>query len=69
MQGRRTPLKFNFTSRTRSPYQQTPFPKLGYGIKSIAMHCDPEPDFEKLKCLHHFYTVIYDSNAKNCHYY
>ena len=32
-------------------------------------HCDPEPDFEKLKCLHHFYTVIYDSNAKNCHYY
>ena len=32
-------------------------------------HCDPEPDSEKLKCLHDFYTDKYDSNAKNCHYY
>ena len=35
----------------------------------LANHCDPEPDSEKLKCLHHFYTDKYDSNAKNCHYY
>ena len=33
------------------------------------LHCDPEPDSEKLKCLHHFYADNYDSNAKNCYYY
>ena len=32
-------------------------------------HCDPEPDSEKLKCLHHFYMDNYDSNDKNCYYY
>ena len=37
--------------------------------KLIATHCDPEPDSEKLKCLHHFYMDNYDSNDKNHHYY
>ena len=36
---------------------------------SIEGHCDPEPDSEKLKCLHHFYMDNYDSNDKNCYYY
>ena len=33
------------------------------------VHCDPEPDSEKLKCLHPFYINNYDSNDKNCYYY
>ena len=29
---------------------------------AISHHCDPEPDSEKLKCLHPFYINNYDSN-------